>query len=218
MRRATLFLSIAAFAIVAAASEPPDDGLASLLARLQAKYAGTKDYEARFVQVTTLTTMGKREESSGVVQFKTPSMMRWEYAVPEKKLLVCDGKTIWLYTPLDKQAVRQRYSEGFLARTPIALLTGKAALTKEFAVTLVSRDAKTGDVVLLLRPREAASGMSDVRLTVDEKTLDVRATEFVDAYGNRTVVRFSGAKVNAGIAAGRFTFVPPPGTEIVSAP
>ncbi len=67
---------------------------------------------------------------SGTVYFKRPGRMRWEYESPEKKLFLADGKTVWFYVPYDHTVTKAPVKESSDWRTPLALLTGKVALSR----------------------------------------------------------------------------------------
>src|SRR5260370_35166220 len=56
--------------------------------------------------------------------------MRWEYEAPERKLFIADGKTVWFYVPADHTATKAPIKESSDWRTPLALLTGKADLSR----------------------------------------------------------------------------------------
>ncbi len=67
---------------------------------------------------------------SGIVYFRRPGQMRWEYDSPEKKLFLVDGKTTWFYVPYDRTVTKAPVKESSDWRTPLALLTGKADLSR----------------------------------------------------------------------------------------
>ena len=79
---------------------------AQLASAVQRYYDGAKDLHARFEQNLT-TAMGTKKRASGDLWLKKPGRMRWDYAKPEKKLMVADGQTLWVYEPEDEQAFKQ---------------------------------------------------------------------------------------------------------------
>ena len=196
---------------------PADPALTELLARVRQHYAGTTDFQAGFTQISEHRAMGVHEESAGVVLFRKPGMMRWDYRSPDPHHLISDGTRIWIYYPNDPDANRvYPFSELMRSRTPIALLSGTADLEREFAVAVQARDEAGGSVTLSLRPRGSDPGIGEVLLTLDERTLAILGTEVIDIYGNRTVLRFTDTQINVGITADRFT--PPEGVEFIAAP
>src|SRR5689334_7559331 len=77
-----------------------------LVAAVQRYYDGSKDLHARFDQQLT-TSMGTKKKASGELWLKKPGRRRWDYQKPEKKLMVADGTTLWVYEPEDEQAFKQ---------------------------------------------------------------------------------------------------------------
>lgn len=217
---AALLLTGAVFAEIQESDldKPADPAVDKLLERIQSKYADMKDYQASFTQEAVLRQMGSRETSAGRVYFQVPGKMRWHYTSPEEKFLIADGTWMWLYTPADKQAYRQPFNRAMASRTPVALLSGDADLRAEFEVSVLESEADSGATTLKLVPKIAQPGVSEVLVTVDTESLAIRSTQISDVYGNRTTVSFSNPKINAGLAASRFSFTPPEGVEVISSP
>src|SRR5437899_2867549 len=97
----TLLLAVPAPAIA-----QPDPAAAQALAKVQKVYDSTKDLHAKFEQ-TLESTAGGKKRAAGELWLKKPGRMRWDYAQPEKKLMVSDGSTLWVYEPEDEQAFKQ---------------------------------------------------------------------------------------------------------------
>lgn len=96
---------------------------------LEARYHSAKTLKAVFLEHYREGGRDVRIES-GTVYFSRPGRMRWEYESPEPKLFVADGKTVWFYVPADRTVSRAQMKESADWRTPLALLTGKAKLSR----------------------------------------------------------------------------------------
>ena len=70
------------FAAAAGAEMPP---LSETVGRLQQIYERTQDFQANFVQETTVKSIRKTEVEEGVVYFKSPRQMLWDYKKPKAK-------------------------------------------------------------------------------------------------------------------------------------
>ena len=64
---------------------------------------------------------------------KKPGRMRWEYVKPQKKLMVADGKTLWIYEPDDEQAYRHDL-KGSSLPSSVSFLLGEGRLTDELPI------------------------------------------------------------------------------------
>jgi len=122
--------------------------------RLQAHYRHIQSLRAVFLE---RYSEGPREAKieSGTVYFRRPGRMRWEYEAPEKKLFMSDGKTAWFYVPTDHTVTRAPVKESSDWRTPLALLTGKADLSRLCSrIDLVSqKGTPLGRAVLRCLPK-----------------------------------------------------------------
>ena len=96
---------------------------------LEAHYHSAVSLKAAFLERYSEDGKVVRVES-GTAYFSRPGRMRWEYESPETKLFVADGKTAWFYVPADRTVSRARMKESADWRTPLALLTGKAKLSR----------------------------------------------------------------------------------------
>ncbi|HEX2569271.1 MAG TPA: outer membrane lipoprotein chaperone LolA [Polyangia bacterium] len=192
-----------------------DAGVAALVARMQKFYESTRDLHARFEQVVSTGT-GRKRMATGDVWLKKPGRMRWDYQKPEKKLMVADGETLWIYEPEDQQVFRQSMTASSLPSS-VSFLFGKGRLSDEFEITReTSSDlARPGEVVLKLVPRQATAQYRYLVFLVDEKTAMVTGTVVYDQQGGQSRLDFQNVEVNRGVADDKFQFKPPAGTRIL---
>jgi len=96
---------------------------------MQRFYDRTQEFKADFRQTLTNPVYGRKQVFDGIVRFKKPGKMRWDYQTPEKKLFVSDGKVLWVYEPEDAQAYKQSLTDSALP-TAVAFLFGQGKLTR----------------------------------------------------------------------------------------
>ncbi len=187
--------------------------------RVQATYKSFSDLQAAFVQRATNRLSGASQEASGRLFLKWPGKMRWEYEKPEPRLFLIDGKTLWSYSPAERQAVAQEVT-GALGTGPIGILFGISSLRRDFRVkAIVHAGTKEGNEYLLdLIPKGQDLSFKRVILAVDRESFLIQRLTVFDLYGNTTAVELSDLKVNGGLKEGLFQFSPPPGTELVAPP
>jgi len=164
---------------------------------------------------------------SGTVYFSRPGRMRWDYESPEQKLFLVDGTNVWFYVPSDHTASRAKLSQSTDWRTPLALLAGKADLSK-LCRTIETIDAKApalkpgdvhaapGDTVLRCIPRESPESetIREVLFEIDAQAFLTRVV--IGETGNVTTeFRFGNWEENLPIPEAEFHFQAPPGVAIV---
>jgi outer membrane lipoprotein carrier protein len=196
-----------------------------------------RSLEARYQHASTLKAIfyerysdgkGGGIAESGTVYFSKPGRMRWEYESPEQKLFLVDGTNVWFYVPLDRTVSRAKMKESSDWRTPLALLAGKADLSR-FCSSLTIVDAaaenhgkpedrttQEGDTLLRCMPRYSADGeqIREVLFEVDSESHLVRVV-IRQVGGLETEFRFGNWEENIPIPETKFHFQPPPGVAIV---
>jgi outer membrane lipoprotein carrier protein len=204
---------LAALVGVAHAEEPA----ATVVARVQRYYDATHELHARFDQQLQSPSRAP-SKASGEVWLKKPGKMRWDYAKPEKKLMVSDGATLWVYDPDDEQAYRQDL-RGNALPAQVSFLLGEGKLDKEFDASLTQLDGLgPGDVALKMVPKVGTAAYRYLVFVVEGKTGQVKATVIYDQQGGTNRLAFSDVQQNKSVGDDKFKFSPPAGTHILRPP
>jgi outer membrane lipoprotein carrier protein len=194
--------------------------LEELIAKTQEIYEKTADLRARFVQEAAIRSMKKTEREEGVVFFKNPRMMLWDYRKPKAKKLVIDARKAWLYIPEDRVVYVQNAEEVFRSGPAVKFLSGIGKLSEDFQIRFTKdapRDAR-GNYLLTLTAKEAGSPIDRLDLTIDGNSYQISQVRFGDAYGNTTRIDFFDIRVNTGLSDALFRFQPPAGVEVIPVP
>jgi outer membrane lipoprotein-sorting protein len=194
--------------------------LEQLTAKTQEIYEKTTDLKASFIQEVTIKSMKKTEREEGVVTFKNPRMMLWDYLKPKAKRLVINAQKAWLYVPEDRMVYVQNADDVYRSRMAVKFLSGIGKLSEDFQARFTKDnplDAE-GNYHLTLTARETGGGIEKLSLIVDGKTFQIIQCRFNDAFGNTTRLRFSDIRLNTGVTDKFFTFTTPAGVEEVSMP
>lgn len=200
-----------------AAEEPP---IHETVRKLQQLYEKTRDFRATFVQETTVKSIGKTEVEEGMVYFKNPRQMFWDYKKPKAKKLVVNARKAWLYLPHEKAVYTQDPEKIFKSEALIKFLSGLGKLKEDFTIQYNPSGAtdENGNYLLLLYPREKGASYQYLQMTVDKNNFHILRVSFDDMMGNSTVLKFSGIKMNRGLSSGLFQFQPPSGVSIFKMP
>ncbi|MEZ5564933.1 MAG: outer membrane lipoprotein chaperone LolA [Gammaproteobacteria bacterium] len=172
--------------------------------------ATVKTFEATFRQRVTVPGGEVIEDSTGTVVMQRPGHFRWNYTAPFERVIVADGKKVWLYeADLDQVTVRKLTSG--LGDTPAALLTGKESVLARFNVEK-SWTAKGMDW-LRLTPRSAEADFAAVTLGFKDDTL--RQILLDDRLAQQTRIDFNDVKINRSLPADVFRFTIPAGADVI---
>jgi outer membrane lipoprotein carrier protein len=141
-----------------------------------------------------------------------PDRFRWEYVTPYMQTLVSDGRTFWFYDVDLAQATRRRAADA-LQGTPALLLSGGPALAQQFSL---SHDgSREGLLWVRLKPKAKEGDFNEIRLGLADG--QPRVMELHDTLGQRTLIRFTGMRINGGLPPAHFSFKVPAGVEVVDA-
>lgn len=188
-----------------------------LVDRIQNVYDAAKDLKADFSQESTIKSLKKTEKESGTVYFKKPRRMLWDYSSPQKKKLIINPQTAWLYVPEDKLVYMQNSEALVNSRLTIRFLTGIGKLRDDFQIKYSPEPLdKSGNYQLDLAPKskEAAGGFDKLSVTVDKSSFFITRCVFKDMYGNVTRISFRNMKTNNGLSDKMFNFTPPAGVKV----
>jgi len=187
-----------------------------VLNEIQDRYEKTNDFEANFIQEYIGKVMRQPNKGEGKVYFKKKGKMRWDYNVPNQKL-ISDGHTLWYYQPEEKQVLVSDVSRVLKEKTPLAFLAGEGNLGRDFKLLNLNESVsqKEDNYVVELAPKEPLATLSKLILTVDKKSYTVLQADVFDGLGNVTRTRFIEIKTNVGLSNSFFHFTIPPGTEVI---
>ncbi|HCJ51342.1 MAG: outer membrane lipoprotein carrier protein LolA [Gallionellaceae bacterium CG1_02_56_997] len=189
----------------------PFSAHAGAIERLKTFIAATHSAQANFSQ-EVLDQNGRRIQSaSGIMQFQRPGRFRWTYSKPYEQIIVGDGAKFWLYDK-DLNQVTVKKLDAALGSSPAALLAGSNEIERGF--TLKEAGQRQGLEWLQATPKSQESSFSAVYMAFDAQA-GLVAMELNDAFGHKTVLRFSAMQRNPKLPAAQFQFTPPAGADVL---
>ncbi len=196
---------------------PPVEDVVS---QLQGMYENTQDFTANFTQETTVTSVRKTDVEQGVVYYKNPRQMLWDYTRPKAKKLIINAKSAWLYLPDEKVAYTQEADQLFQSAALIKFLSGLGQLVDDFKITYASPEAQDpqGNYLLMLYPKEKGASYQYLRMTLDKDRYHILQVSFDDVLGNNTVLKFSRIRLNTKLSSKIFQFQPPADVSVFKMP
>lgn len=206
--RIRLILLAAVFGAAAAASPA---AIASPAADLEKYLSGLATWSADFEQTIDDGHGNVVRSAAGRLYLQRPGKFRWDYSQPSEQLVLADGKQIWFYDK-DLAQANVRDMDTGLAGTPASLLSGSGSVSTQFNVT--SLPASSGLQWFQLVPKHADTDFQLVRIGFD-KGGELRSMFLADKLNQITQLNFSNSKRNLTLAPDLFSFVPPPGVDVI---
>ena len=193
---------------------PTRSDLNLVLSRLQRHYRDTNSFSAKFNEVITTVGAPKRERS-GVVSFRKPGRMRWEFGAPELQTIVSDGQMLYSYDPELNQVVQTPLKQALKSSSATSFLLGMGNINRDFKAAFANQIASDGLVHLLL---DSKGGGYKIEIGLDPKTYNLMTLTLTDQLGDVTKVNFSDIHNNVELPDSTFAFKTPAGADIVNAP
>jgi outer membrane lipoprotein carrier protein len=188
--------------------------LKTLVARLQHHYQVTDSFKAKFTETITRAGAPPRQRG-GMIYYRKPGRIRWEFSGSQPETIVSDGTTIYDYDPGLNQVVETPLRNAFRSQGAVAFILGVGSVERDFKATAVPSAAADGRDHIALTPKGGAG--EGIELGVDRKTSNIAALRLTDALGNTTAFDFSEIERNLPLKASLFAFTAPDGADIVSA-
>lgn len=179
--------------------------------KLKSFIASTRSGQADFTQVVLDKNGKKIQSASGAMQFVRPGKFRWTYQKPYEQLIVGDGEKFWLYD-VDLNQVTVKKLDAALGSSPAALLSGSNEIERSF--TLKDTGNRDGMDWLQALPKAKDTNFEKILMAFDAQS-DLTIMELYDAFGQKTVLRFSNMLRNPLLSPQQFKFVPPKGADVL---
>ncbi|MGA7159729.1 MAG: outer membrane lipoprotein carrier protein LolA [Bacteroidota bacterium] len=192
--------------------QKPKLNAAEVLEKVQDAYSNVEDATASFTQSVSLKYAKIEQAFTGTVMMKKGNRYRIE---SQEQTLVTDGKTVWMYSPVNKQVLIDSYKETPDSFSPERFLVG---LPKNFRAALVNDDGSDihAAYTLKLSPKPGvAKYLKSLKVWVDDTDWSIRALEYIDVNETRTVYSLKDVRFNTGIPDERFIFAVPEHVEVI---
>jgi outer membrane lipoprotein carrier protein len=200
---------------IALVSATSSSDLKHVLDRLQRHYRDTNSFSAKFNEEVTTVGAPKRQRK-GVVSFRKPGRMRWEFAAPEVQTIVSDGDTLYSYDPELNQVVETPLEQALKSSSATSFLLGMGNINHDFKAAFAnSMPPQEGLIQLIL---DAKAGGYKIEIGLDPKTYNLVTLTLTDQLGDVTKVDFSEIHNNVELPDSTFAFKAPAGADIVTAP
>jgi len=171
---------------------------------------GLSSWTADFTQTIDDGHGKVMRSAAGKLFLQKPGKFRWDYSQPSEQVILADGKQIWFYDK-DLAQANVRDMDSSLASTPASLLSGSSSVSTEFNVTALPPNG--GLQWFQLIPKRADTDFQLVRIGFDKG--DLRSMFLADKLNQVTQLAFSNSKRNVTFAPDLFSFVPPPGVDVI---
>ncbi len=180
-------LTLLLFSLPLAAKEVPLDALSAYL-------NSWKTVEASFVQINV-----DGSKSTGTIYIQRPGRARFEYAAPDKNLVIAAGGQVVIFDSRSNQPPEQ-YP---LSRTPLNLILAQTVDLEAASMVIGHGEVGEATVVKVQDPKHPDRGTID--LVFSEDPIALKQWIITDDIGNQTSVTLDGLVTGQVYGAGLFS-------------
>ncbi len=188
-----------------------DDTAEEIVEHVQKKYDSIDDAMIKFSQQVKFTLSNAEQIFHGTLYMKRPKKYRIE---SEQQTFVTDGKTVWSYSPVNKQVLIDHYKEDSRSFSREKFLIN---IPKNFYASLVGKETLNDRSIKVLRltPKDDKSLLKLLKLWIEEDSWLVKKALVVERNDVETLYVVKDIKINTDLADTKFTYQIPSGVEVV---
>lgn len=181
-----------------------------LLKEMQRAQNQINTLQAEFYQKKTSKLFKNPQELYGVIYFKKPDSIRWEYAGPEKYIILVEKETFQIYYPALKKLKTGKFSR--LRGRIFSILFAQEPLEKLKNYFTLELRIKEKENVLILIPQmfRLKKYWQSWKMVIDKESFLPSAVEIVEKDGDITYIEFKNLKKDFPISEEIFKLEIPP--------
>lgn len=192
---------------------------ADFFQKVSDKYASITQYEA------DVKISANKTEMEGVVSFKKPSMLRMDFSVPEKQVILYNGTELLIYIPKSSAVLRQdTTTDDEQNVATVATPQGLSLMNRYYSIQYengpqsepVDPDNPKSKKVkkLVLTRKNNSESFRTMNIAIDPKELLILKITAVTTNDEEFILSFDNYAINADIPDTRFLYdIPPDANE-----
>ena len=192
--------------------------LREILASHEKAKTELQSLQTSFTQTKILTIFEEKEDAQGVLLYKKPDRVIWEFTAPGKSRTVINNKDAWAVFPEIKQIQRLRMDTSDTRRilSVIGFGGGEAALSGLFDISLLDRQEPLIALRLVPNDEKISPLFSEIELFLDPKDFLPRRIVMHETSKDVLIFNFHDLKKNVKLRDSLFEFSVPKGFEVVT--
>lgn len=166
--------------------------------KVSANAISMKTMTCNFEQIKELSFLNDKSISKGLLFYKKPNKIRWEYKHPYSYIFIMNGEKVILQSENNKNEINLNSSKQFQQISKIILggVSGNGLTnSSDFHILFYTSNE---DYKLQLQPlkKEIKSLFSQINLFVNKGDGSINKVEMIEKTGDKTIIRFLSMKRN----------------------
>lgn len=180
-----------------------DDVAAQMISKINATAKQLKSMSCSFVQTKTLKMLHSKMVSQGVMYYKQPALLRWEYTSPYQYVFVLNGQRVVMRNSKRTDVIDIKQNKIFQQITQIMMssFTGECLTDKSNFKVEMMKDGDWWIANLTPEKKELKQMFASICITFDSKALMVTQVELKEKSGDHTLIVLKNVRKNEAIDA-----------------
>ncbi len=190
--------------------------------KLQNTYEKAANLVAEFNQTTSVKFSGRVQEGSGSMIFLRPGRLRWDYIIPDRQVLISDGKSISMYFEKNNQMIVSNARDYLRSDVTYSFFAGTGNILKDFKIAEPDfENTRENSYLIKLIPKSTHPNVAYIHAWITDETFLLEHLQIVDHFDTVTDLYFKNVRIDSDSYEGReitedlFSFTPPAHTEII---
>lgn len=175
-----------------------------IIQKIEKKYNSIESIQAPFTQVYTAAGFTKGLKHEGKVFLQKGGKMRWKYTKPEKKDIISDGKTLWIYKEEDNDVISYDTFSEMRAASGLSFLWGEGKITSDFSYRYQGEVEKFH--IFYLIPKKKLGETKSITIAVYRDDFLVHQVRILDNMGNENKIEFGKITLNKNFPNSLFVY------------
>lgn len=180
---------------------------ASMVKTVEKAASSLKTMQCKFRQTKKLSLLNGKLVSTGMMYYRQPAQLRWQYLTPYNYTFVINGTRVMMRNANRKNVIDARQSKMFKEITQIMVnsMTGKCLSNKKEFKTTMYKSSTEWIAHLTPMTKELKSMFKTIVLHISPKQSLVTQVDLIEKTGDVTNIVLSNYKTNIPINAKVFT-------------
>ncbi len=171
---------------------------------------------SNFTEKKELTLLNKPVVSQGVLYYKRPNQILWEYQKPDIRKFLLTGDNLLSYYPKEKKA-EQTSIKRFRSHVFKFFCIGQLSKDlKDYYKIEVSNSQKAKNVLMKLWPkkRKLKKRIDHLKLWIDRESYQLTQLQYIEVDGDKTTISFDRLQINEEVPSSTFQIDLPADVEV----
>jgi len=183
-----------------------DSEATTLRDKVVATSKNTNSIESEFIQYKHLSFLSNDIESSGMLYYKSPNFIKWEYQKPFVYSAIFKGDKLYINDAGKKSNIDLSSSKAFKSLNNLVVKSVKGDLfdATEFEISYFKED-KYYIVYFVPKDEKLKNFISEFVIGFDKNTFEVASVKMIESSEDYTLLQFKNQEFNQPIADEVFT-------------